>query len=70
MTGSAISFDKEIAPAVLNAWYGGEFAGEAISDVIFGNYNPSGRLPVTFYEKDSDLPNIEDYSMKKDISLF
>jgi beta-glucosidase len=64
MTGSAISFDKEIAPAVLNAWYGGEFAGEAISDVIFGNNNPSGRLPVTFYEKDSDLPNFEDYSMK------
>ncbi len=64
MTGSPISFDKEIAPAVLNAWYGGEFAGKAIADVIFGNYNPSGRLPVTFYEKDSDLPDFEDYSME------
>lgn len=64
MTGSAISFDKESAPVILNAWYGGEFAGKAIADVIFGNYNPSGRLPVTFYEKDSDLPDFEDYSMR------
>ncbi len=64
MTGSAVSFDKESAPAILNAWYGGEFAGKAVADVIFGNYNPSGRLPVTFYEKDSDLPDFEDYRME------
>lgn len=63
MTGSAISFEKESAPAILNAWYGGEFAGKAVADIIFGNYNPSGKLPVTFYEKDSDLPDFEDYSM-------
>jgi len=64
MTGSAVSFDKEGAPAILNAWYDGEFAGKAVADVIFGNYNPSGRLPITFYEKDSDLPDFENYSME------
>ncbi|MDO9634276.1 MAG: glycoside hydrolase family 3 C-terminal domain-containing protein [Paludibacter sp.] len=64
MTGSAVSFDKESAHAILNAWYGGEFAGKAIADIIFGNYNPSGRLPVTFYENDSDLPDFEDYRME------
>jgi beta-glucosidase len=37
--------------------------GKAVADVIFGNYNPSGRLPVTFYAKDTDLPDFEDYSM-------
>ena len=63
MTGSAIAFEEKNADAVLNAWYGGEFAGKAIADVIFGNYNPSGRLPVTFYAKDSDLPDFEDYRM-------
>ncbi|MDR0873931.1 MAG: glycoside hydrolase family 3 C-terminal domain-containing protein, partial [Prevotellaceae bacterium] len=63
MTGSAISFEEKNADAILNAWYGGEFMGKAVSDVIFGNYNPSGRLPVTFYEKDSDLPDFEDYNM-------
>jgi beta-glucosidase len=65
MTGSAIAFEWESQhiPAILNAWYGGEFAGKAIADVIFGHYNPSGHLPVTFYAKDSDLPDFEDYNM-------
>ena len=63
MTGSAIAFEEKNADAVLNAWYGGEFAGKAVADIIFGNYNPSGRLPVTFYAKDSDLPDFEDYDM-------
>jgi beta-glucosidase len=65
MTGSAlgIEWEAENIPAILNAWYGGEFAGKAIADVIFGNYNPSGRLPLTFYAKDSDLPDFEDYNM-------
>jgi beta-glucosidase len=65
MTGSAIAipWESENINAIVNSWYGGEFAGKAIADVIFGNYNPSGRLPVTFYAGDSDLPDIEDYSM-------
>ncbi|MDR0541608.1 MAG: glycoside hydrolase family 3 C-terminal domain-containing protein [Dysgonamonadaceae bacterium] len=65
MTGSAIAlpWEAEHIPVILNAWYGGGQAGTAIADVIFGNYNPSGRLPVTFYAADSDLPDFKDYSM-------
>jgi beta-glucosidase len=65
MTGSpiAIPWENENIPAILNAWYGGGEAGTAIADVIFGNYNPSGRLPVTFYASDSDLPAFTDYNM-------
>jgi len=65
MTGSAIAipWEAQNINAVVNSWYGGEFAGKAIADVIFGNYNPSGRLPVTFYASDSDLPDFEDYNM-------
>jgi beta-glucosidase len=65
MTGSAIAFpwEAENINAILNAWYGGEFAGKAIADILFGNYNPSGRLPVTFYANDKDLPDFEDYNM-------
>ena len=65
MTGSAIGieWESENIPAILNAWYGGESMGKAVADIIFGNYNPSGRLPVTFYAKDSDLPDFEDYDM-------
>jgi beta-glucosidase len=48
MTGSAIAtpWEAENVPAIVNAWYGGQAAGEALSDVIFGDYNPAGRLPV------------------------
>ena len=66
MTGSAIATPWESAniPAILNAWYGGQAAGTAIADVLFGDYNPGGRLPVTFYASDKDLPtSISDYSM-------
>ncbi|MDR0681704.1 MAG: glycoside hydrolase family 3 C-terminal domain-containing protein, partial [Dysgonamonadaceae bacterium] len=65
MTGSAIAFpwEAENINVILNAWYGGEFAGKAIADILFGNYNPSGRLPVTFYASDKDLPDFEDYDM-------
>jgi beta-glucosidase len=66
MSGSAISFEWEAehADAIIQAWYGGQSAGTAIADVLFGNYNPSGRLPVTFYKSDKDLLGFQDYSMK------
>ena len=65
LTGSAlaINWENENLPAILNAWYGGQDAGTAIADVLFGDYNPAGRLPVTFYKNTSDLPPYEDYSM-------
>jgi beta-glucosidase len=65
MTGSAIAipWEAENIPAILNIWYGGQSAGTAAADVIFGDYNPAGRLPVTFYKSDSDLPSFVDYKM-------
>ena len=65
MTGSAIAtpWESKNIPAILNAWYGGQAAGTAVADIIFGNYNPSGRLPVTFYKSDADLTPFTDYSM-------
>ena len=66
MTGSAIAtpWETQNIPAIVNAWYGGQAAGTAIADVLFGDYNPAGRLPVTFYAKDTDLPSFTDYSME------
>ncbi|MGZ5190139.1 MAG: glycoside hydrolase family 3 C-terminal domain-containing protein, partial [Flavisolibacter sp.] len=66
MTGSAIAIPWEAAnvPAIVNAWYGGQSAGRALADVLFGDYNPAGRLPITFYKSDKDLPDFNDYSMK------
>ncbi|AKQ46781.1 glycoside hydrolase family 3 [Rufibacter radiotolerans] len=66
MTGSAIAmpWEAENVPAIVNAWYGGQSAGTAIADVLFGDYNPAGRLPVTFYRSDKDLPGFRDYSME------
>jgi beta-glucosidase len=65
MSGSAIAtpWESEHIPAIINAWYGGEFGGTAIADVIFGRYNPSGHLPFTIYASDSDLPPFDDYCM-------
>ncbi|MFL5774479.1 MAG: glycoside hydrolase family 3 C-terminal domain-containing protein [Flavisolibacter sp.] len=66
MTGSAVAipWESENIPAIVNAWYGGQSAGTAIADVLFGDYNPAGRLPVTFYGSDSDLPDFNNYSME------
>ena len=65
MTGSAVSItmEHETVPAILQAWYGGEAAGEAVADVLFGDYNPAGRLPLTFYRSIQDLPPFENYDM-------
>ncbi len=64
--GSALSFNwaNENLPAIVDVWYPGEEGGNALADVLFGDYNPAGRLPVTFYKSVSDLPAFEDYSMK------
>ena len=45
-------------PAIVEAWYPGQAAGTAIADVLFGDYNPGGRLPVTFYKSVNDLPRV------------
>ena len=65
MSGSVMSFDWESRNmhAILQAWYGGQAAGDAIVDVLFGDYNPAGRMPLTTYMNDQDLPDFEDYSM-------
>lgn len=65
LTGSAIAipWEDENIPAIVNAWYGGQSAGTALADVLFGDYNPAGRLPVTFYKSDADLAGFSDYSM-------
>jgi beta-glucosidase len=59
----AVKWADENVPAILEAWYPGQAAGTAIADVIFGDYNPGGRLPVTFYQSVDDLPPFEEYAM-------
>ncbi|MEZ5070406.1 MAG: glycoside hydrolase family 3 C-terminal domain-containing protein [Bacteroidales bacterium] len=65
MSGSAVSLkEDDLRPgAILQAWYGGETAGQAVADVLFGGYNPAGRLPVTFYRSVEDLPPFGEYGM-------
>jgi len=65
MTGSAVDFAEGCkANAIIQAWYPGAMGGKAVSDLIFGEYSPSGKLPVTFYRNDNQLPDFEDYSME------
>lgn len=65
-SGSAIALEPETksCDAILQAWYPGEMGGQAIANVLFGDYNPSGKLPITFYRNLSQLPDYKDYSMK------
>jgi beta-glucosidase len=59
----AVNWENENMPAILQAWYPGEEGGNAVADVIFGAYNPAGRLPITFYKSIQDVPPFENYSM-------
>jgi beta-glucosidase len=65
LNGSALAVDwaRDHFPAIVEAWYPGQAGGTAIADVLFGDYNPAGRLPVTFYKSADQLPPFEDYDM-------
>ena len=65
-SGSAVALSPEndYCDAIIEAWYAGEQGGHALADILFGDYNPSGKLPVTFYKDDSQLPSFDDYSMQ------
>ncbi len=60
----AVNWANDHVPAILDAWYPGEEGGAALADVLFGDYNPAGRLPVTFYKSVDQLPPFTDYSMQ------
>jgi beta-glucosidase len=64
--GSALSVNwaKQNIPAIVEAWYPGEEGGNAVADVLFGDYNPAGRLPLTFYKSVNDIPAFDDYRME------
>ena len=66
LSGSAVAVNwaNHNVPAILAAWYPGGEGGSAVADVLFGNYNPAGRLPVTFYKTVDQLPPFTDYSMQ------
>jgi beta-glucosidase len=65
LNGSALAFnwEAENIPAIIEAWYPGQAGGTAIADVIFGDYNPAGRLPLTFYRSIDQIPPFDDYDM-------
>lgn len=64
-SGSPIAMEPEVehCQAILQAWYPGQSGGKAVADVLFGDYNPAGRLPATFYRNLAQLPDFEDYNM-------
>lgn len=64
-SGGAMAMPWELKhlPAILQAWYPGEQGGRAVAEILFGNVNPAGRLPVTFYGSTGDMPAFDDYSM-------
>ena len=65
-SGSAMALEPEMetCDAIVQAWYAGEQGGTAVAEVLYGDVNPSGKLPVTFYRSSSQLPDYEDYSMR------
>ena len=65
-SGSCIALqpETETCDAIVQVWYPGQEGGTAVADVLYGDVNPSGKLPVTFYKNSSQLPDYEDYSMK------
>jgi beta-glucosidase len=62
-SGLAVNWARDNVAAIVQAWYPGEEGGTAIADVLFGDYNPSGRLPITFYKGVDKLPPFRDYNM-------
>jgi beta-glucosidase len=60
----AVTWAAEFIPAIVEAWYPGQAGGDALADVLFGDYNPGGRLPITFYRSVDDLPPFDDYRME------
>ena len=60
----AVNFADEHIPAIIETWYAGAEGGTAVASLIFGDYSPSGKLPVTFYKTTEELPDFLDYSMK------
>lgn len=63
LSGSALSVEDGGINALVQAWYPGALGGQAVGELLFGDYSPSGRLPVTFYHSTDDLPDFLDYSM-------
>ena len=65
-SGSAVALTPELetCDAIVQAWYAGQEGGTAVADVLFGDYNPSGKLPITFYKSTDELPDFLDYTMK------
>jgi len=61
----AVNWENDHLPAIIDAWYGGEFGGKAIDEVIFGDYNPAGRLPLTFYKDMNQLPAFDNYDLTR-----
>jgi beta-glucosidase len=60
----AVNWEAEHIPAIIEAWYPGQAAGTALADVLFGSYNPAGRLPVTFYKSADQIPPFSNYTME------
>lgn len=66
LSGSAMGLTPELksCDAILQGWYGGQQGGQAVAEVLLGKYNPAGRLPITFYDSERDLPDFHDYNVK------